>query len=185
MNSTPNTEKKNSNLIIILLSAIVVLLCAVLAVFLLRGNGPAQSSDTTSGIPKLNYASEGVTVVTDSNSLQAALDEAARKAAESSIALDYKNQAMSKDGKNFTCYLGNSPKNIYDMYIDIYADMEFKDQIFLSGLIRPGEAFKSIELTRALEPGSHKVYCAFTQVEEDLSTIHSQIVVELEFRVTK
>lgn len=184
MNSTPNTEKKNSNLIIILLAVIIALLVAVLAVFLLRGNNAAQSATPQDGgIPNLSYATTGTTVVDDQDALQAAVDEMNRIASQRGVALEYKGSASSTDGKVFSCYIANSNLNSYDMYIDVYGDAELTDHLFLSGLIRPGTAFDSIELEHPLEPGKHTVYCAFTQVEEDLETIHAQVLVTMEFFV--
>ncbi len=183
MQETQTTQKSSNRLVIGLLAVIIVLLGAVVGVLLTRdggdNSGPAQSANPSLG---LQYASEGVAAL-DQGTLQDAIDEMARKAREGTMALDYKNLAVSTDGKVFTCYLGNSNRNSYDMYIDIYADTALTDQVFLSGLIRPGEKFESIELNRVLEPGTHQLYCAFTQVEKDLSAIHAQIIVTITFEV--
>ncbi len=132
--------------------------------------------------PKIGYA-EGVTAL-DEDSLQRAVDEMYAKVEEGNIALEYRNDAFSEDGKNFECYIGNSLANEYDMYIGIYSDSTYKDELYLSGLFRPGEAFKNIELNHALEKGDHRVYVSFTQVEEDLETIHGQIMVTMDFHVS-
>ena len=182
MQETQTTQKSNNRLVIVLLSVIAVLLGAVVGVLFMKDNGdngPAQSVDSSLG---LQYATEGV-VALDQETLQDAINKAAQKAQEGRIALDYKNLAISEDGKVFVCYLGNSNRNSYDMYVDIYADSGLTDQVFLSGLIRPGEKFESIELNRTLEPGVYQFYCAFTQVEKDLSGIHGQIVVTITFEV--
>ncbi len=132
--------------------------------------------------PKIGYA-EGVTAL-DEDSLQKAVDEMYAKVDEGNIALEYRNDAFSEDGKNFECYIGNSLANEYDMYIGIYSDNTFKDELYLSGLFRPGEAFKNVELNHALEKGDHRVYVSFTQVEKDLETIHGQIMVTMDFHVS-
>ena len=177
--------QKNNRLIIILLLVIILLLCAVVGIFLLRGDNSGAAQSVTvdgTGTARLKYAEAGV-VALDQQSLQDAINAAAQKAAEGMIALDYKNIGVSEDGKTFICSLGNSNANSYDMYIDIYADVGLEDQLFLSDLIRPGEKFEKIELNRALDPGVHQVYCAFTQVEPDLETIHGQTIVTLDFKV--
>jgi len=131
------------------------------------------------------YASEGVTAVDDSNALQAAVDEAYADAAKAGIGLDYKNQAFSEDGVNFTCYLGNAAGNTLDMFIALYGDEDFTDELYVSGLIRPGTAFDSITLNHPLETGTHTVYCAFTQVavEDGQQVIDGQVIVTLDFTV--
>lgn len=141
-----------------------------------------EKTDNDSGF-KIGYATEGVTVVEDPNALQNAVDEMLKKAEEGQIALEFQNTATSNDGVNFDLYFANSELNSYDMFIAVYGDSEFKDQLFLSGLLRPGTAFKTIKLDRALEPGTHTVYVAYTQIEPDLETIHGQIIVTMEFVV--
>ena len=170
---SPNSNRK-------FLSA--VLACAML-LCTLTGCGAAQQQESD-GL-KIGYATEGVTAVEDEDALQKAVDEMYKKAAEGSIALEFKNTAISKDGVNFELYLANSESNSYDMFIAIYGDAELTDQLFLSGLLRPGTAFSTLTLDHALEPGTHTVYVVHTQVEEDLETIHAQVVITMEFVVNK
>jgi hypothetical protein len=82
------------------------------------------------------------------------------------MALEYRNDAYSDDRRTFQCYIANSQSNEYDMFIAIYADAEYNDLLYLSELLRPGSAFEQVTLERALPPGDHEVYVAFTQVEE-------------------
>ena len=134
--------------------------------------------------PKLGYA-EGTTVVEDPDALQKAVDEMYAHAAEGGVTLEYKNDARSTDGENFSCYIANAAENRYDMYLQIFADSELTDQLLLTGLIRPGSAFDNISLEHPLDPGTHRVYVAFTQVEEDLETIHAQVMVTMDFTVAE
>lgn len=167
------------------LLAVVVLLLAVILVVVLRLNGAADETTVTEGaVPKIGYA-EGVTVVDDEDSLQRAVDEMYAEAKQEGIPLSFKNDASSTDGENFTCYIANPASSHYDMYIQIFADQELTDQLFLSGLIRPGNAFETIKLDRALDAGTHRVIVALTQVEEDLATIHAQAMVTMDFTVTE
>ena len=168
-----------------LLGVIIVLLAVVLAVVLGRGSNPVESIDISDGaVPKLGYA-EGVTVVDDPDALQKAVDDMYAKAAEGNIALEYRNEATSDDGETFQCYIANALANSYDMYIDVYEDKALSNEIFLSGLFRPGEAFREIKLNQKLDPGTHQVYVAFTQVNEDLETIHGQVLVTMDFIVSE
>lgn len=173
-NSTP---QKNNRLVVILLAVIVVLLAAVLGMFVLKGEDKSEET------PKLTYAAEGITATKDVNALQAAVNEAYAKTNQKSLTVSYQRTATSSDGQNFKCYIGNAKVNLLDLYIGLYADPEYTDQLYLSGLIRPGEAFESITLDRKLPPGNHDVYVAYTQVEEDLETIHGQAFVQMEFVV--
>ena len=66
--------------------------------------------------PKLGYA-EGTTVVEDPDALQKAVDEMYAHAAEGGVTLEYKNDARSTDGENFSCYIANAAENRYDMYL--------------------------------------------------------------------
>lgn len=102
------------------------------------------------------------------------------------VTLSYRNNAYSTDGNHFNCYIANSPVNQYDFYLDIYANPEYTDRIFLSGLVRPGFVFEEIQLTRPLEVGDHTVYVVVTQVEEadGQQKIHAQVSHTMEFHVT-
>ena len=174
---TQTQSKNNQKLIIILLLLLIVLLGAVLAVFLLR--------DDTQEIPDGDVPR--ARVMLDENSLQLAMDEAMEKAADGNVALRYKNNAYSKDGTNFDCFIANSEANIYDMFLTIYADDQLTDQIFLSGLVPPGNGFESIALDHPLPPGDHMVYVAVTQVADDEETgeqvIKHQVMHTMDFHV--
>lgn len=175
-----NAKPAKKWLVPALLAFIILLLAVVLIVVLTREKGPADIPDN--GTPKIGYA-EGVTVVDDTDALQKAVDEMYDKASQGGITTEYRNDATSTDGTNFECYLGNSPLNAYDMFIAIYADAELTDQLFLSQLLRPGTVFEEIALDHPLDVGTHRVYVALTQVEEDLETIHAQVFVTMDFTV--
>lgn len=174
-------KKKNASLVPALLAVVAVLLI-VIVVMLLRGRdtGPAQSVTIGDGPPILAYA-EGVTVVDDESALQDAVNRMIEDAEKEMVA-SYRPKAFSDDGTNFTCYIANSEYNEYDMYIGLYTDLE-EDPLFLSGLMRPGQAFREVALTRSLDKGTHVVYLVFTQVEEDHTTAHGQSIVTLEMQV--
>lgn len=175
------SQSKQRWLVPALLAVVILLLAVILVVVMKPKEEPVDISDGET--PKIGYA-EGVTVVEDPDALQKAVDEMYKKAEEGSIALEYKNDASSEDGETFSCYIANSLSNSYDMYIQIFADAELTDELFLSGLLRSGTAFDTITLNHALNPGANLVYVAFTQVEEDLETIHAQVFVTMNFNVT-
>ena len=163
----PKTQSGKKWLVPALLVVIIALLAAVLFMRSCQAE-PAKTDAPEDSTPKIGYA-QGVTAVEDPDALQKAVDEMYAEAAKGGITLEYKNDASSDDGENFTCYIANAVENKYDMYIQIFADIDLTDHITLD---------------HALDPGTHEVYVAFTQVEEDLETIHSQVVVTMNFSVS-
>lgn len=145
---------------------------------------PEPESVRGAGI-QVGYAVEGVTAVEDPEAMSKAMDEAYERMQEDRITLSYRNDAFSEDGKTFSCYIANSVDNKYDMFIGIYADTELTDLLYLSQLLRPGSAFETVTLDRALEPGIHQVCVVFTTVEttEEEQLIHGETAVTMNFTV--
>lgn len=137
--------------------------------------------------PIIGYATEGVAAI-DERTLNDAVREMYEEAANApKITLQFQNDAYSDDGLNFTCSIGNSSENEYDMFIAIYPETGEADPLFVSQLLRPGQKFEHITLDRALEPGTHEVACAFTQVamEDGEQTIVNQQLIALTFHVSE
>jgi hypothetical protein len=133
----------------------------------------------------LDYATTGVSVVSDEDDFQKAYDEAVKNAQEGMISLDFRNEAHSTDGTHFDCYLANSVNNLYDMCVIISAEDNLDDHLFVSQLIPPGYAFNEVDLSRPLESGVHQLTVAFTQiaVENDEQVIKGQTLVSVNFYV--
>jgi hypothetical protein len=184
-------EKKKTWILPAVFAVLLALIAALLAALLLQGRGAQNAAVPTADVQgnnsglQVGYASEGVTVVDDPDALQKAVDEMYRKAQEPGVALEYRNDAFSSDGVEFSCYIANSTDNAYDMFINIYADQALTDEIFLSELLRPGQAFEKITLKHSLGAGVHTVYVAFTQVEvvDGEQQIHQQVMVTMDFHV--
>lgn len=140
-----------------------------------------ESEENSSG-PKLKYASQGVTAI-DEDSLQKSVNELMKADEGDRMALYYKNNAYSTDGNNFTCFIGNSPANPKDAYFVLCKDSELEDVVYISDLLRPGEAFESLTLEDALGEGSHTIYCGQTMVNEN-QEITNQLVFTLQFNVS-
>lgn len=178
-NSNKNSNSNNKTKIIIAISAAVVVIAVCITVIILSRD---KESDSTG----IAYASEAV-VVLDQDSLQAAVNAAQANARNNMVALSYQNNAYSTDGKTFSCFIANSGENIFDMFLAIYADADMTDQVYLSGLVRPGSGFEEITLDRELEPGDHTMYVAVTQVvteEDGTQVIKNQVVHTIDFHVT-
>lgn len=168
--------------VMIPLVAVVVVLCVVVValVMTLQNQNDAEPAADSGGA--IGYA-DGVTVVDDESALQAAVDQM-MKDAENEMVASFQNQAFSEDGKTFTCYIANSEYNEYDMFIALYTEIsDDAEPLYLSGLMRPGEAFREITLDETLDKGVHDVYLVMTQVEDDHSTLHGQSVVTIQMQV--
>ena len=183
MSQAPETTNSSSNTTKIVIAAaavIIVLAVCITAVILFRGDGSADTPESGIG-----YA-QGASVVLDEDALQAAIDEAQRNAEEGLVALNYQNDAFSKDGKNFSCYIVNDAANLFDMFLTICTDAEMTDQLLLTGLVPPGSGFQKITLDRALEKGSHTVYVAVTMVdteEDGTQVMKAQVIHTMNFHV--
>lgn len=175
------TSGSSQKIIIVGLIFITVLLAAVIMLLSKRQLANVEDGNT----PKIGYASDA-TVFLDEDALQAAMDEAMQNAANGTVALQYKNNAYSDDGVNFECHIVNSTGNRYDAFFAIYTDAEMTDQIFLSGLVRPGSGFEKITLDHALDSGTNVVYVAVTLVdteEDGTQSIKAQVVHTMDFHV--
>lgn len=194
-------EKKDSKskVIIILLIIVIVLLVAGVgagAIFIFGGQNTANEAQTTPApvvtqAPEtekkndnpliLDYDSSAVAL--DSDILQKQYDELRELAKNGYVNLEFQNVAISSDGINFTCHLGNSEANVQDMFFNIYKDKSLEEQIYLSGLIAPGTAIDSFVSEIKLDPGEYAAIILFTTVSDDHQTMTSQTPVELTLRV--
>lgn len=120
---------------------------------------------------KIGYDTDAV-VMTDEDELQKLVDEMNKN--EGEISLEYKNIATSKNGTDFDCHIVNSAKNKYDMYIELYTDVQYTEELYLSKLMKPGSGIKNFQCAKKLEPGSYEVVLVYTFVENDHETIHTQ-----------
>lgn len=171
-------EAKNSSkkTIIILLIVIIALLLGggAAAIILLNRDG---GEDTESG--GIKYETNVGMVKPNED-----LAEKLREGTEDRIPLHFSTSAISKDGENFTCVLGNPEGAKYDIYFDIYADAECTEQIYLSGLVAPGSQLESFKSSKVFPEGTHDVVLVVTQVEDDHKTLHLQTSVYLTLNVT-
>lgn len=188
-NAPSEQGKKSNRFLILLLIVLIVLMGGVLAAVLLNrggGNAVPDSGGTPSaavGGARIGYAESAV--ILEQDSLQKAVDEMYEKVKDGNVALDYKNSAVSSDGQTFACYINNSERNKYDMFIGIYADKAYTDELYVSELLRPGTGFDQITLNRSLDKGTHTVYVAYNLVDEEdgEQVIKGQLVVTMEFTV--
>lgn len=180
---------------------LLVAVCAVLVTLSLSGcvfnlggifNRDKDDGETKpSPVGALSWATEGVTVVTDPENLGERVDRMYESASAEGISVEYKNEAFSTDGVTFDCYIGNPLKSSFPMYITVYADTTFQEELFVSGLLKPGQAFNKVVMSRALEDGVNVLPVCYTQVYEphtaendtDDFAIRAQTVITLNFNV--
>lgn len=178
-NSAAGKVSAPPNKLIIAIAALAVVVIGATAVIVYTLNSREEAS---SGLT-IDYATDAG-VFLDQDSLQAAMDKAMENSGN--ISLRYQNDAMSTDGVNFDCYIING--NGSDMFLAIYADAEMTDQLFLSGLLRPGSGFEKLTLDHKLDKGDHTVYVALTLVdtgEDGIQTIIGQVVHTMDFHVSE
>lgn len=193
-------DSKSKTIIILLIVIIVLLIGGGVTAFVLLSNGSQQQpASVTEGVstpqqtaapettaadnkPKLAY--EAGAIALDEDSLQKAYDEAVKKTEEGYISLDFFNEAYSTDGENFECRIGNAPENTSDMYCAIYLDSSFSQQVYLSGLIRPGEQIAKFKSNIKLETGTHEAILVLTQVMDDHETLKAETSVVLQLVVS-
>lgn len=175
-------QKPLDKRLIAVIIALVLIIAALCGYLVYRSTVTIDDGD----VPRVGYAAEAK-VMLDQESLQAAMDAAMANARDGNVSLLYQNDAYSKNGKDFDCYIVNSASNKYDMFLTIYADAKMSDQVFLSGLVPPGSGFENITLDRALESGDHEVVVVVTQVDTDENgeqVIKNQVAHTMEFHVT-
>lgn len=155
-----------SKWIVLLVIAVIVLAAGCVLLFVWKSKDKEEDDGG-----KIGYDTNAV-VVTEEDELQKLADEMNKNDGE--ISLEYKNVATSQDGSNFNCYIANSAKNRYDMYVGIYTDVNYSEELYLSKLMKPGSGIKNFQCKKKPEPGVHDVVMVFTFVENDHATIHSQ-----------
>lgn len=187
MSETSQKQKNNSKIVIIIMAVLIVVLIVLIAMLALRKDTPSEDNDSASADTTVSQQtlSPGV-LMYDANAvglseddLQKQVDEMFERAKEGTMALQFKNTAFSADGINFSCEIGNSIKNNYDMYINIYKDDSLEEQILLTGLIPPGSGIENFQSEVQLDPGRYEALLVLTQVEDDHATLHAQLSVVL------
>lgn len=164
-----NEKKKNKALVPILLIILIVVIVAV-GIIVIKLLTKEDDKPTTSG----NWIGIGY----EQNATILTSGEIAYSQPEG-IAVRFNPLAVSADGENFECEIANSYGNTLDMYLDIYVDLVDMEEIYLSGLMRPGEGITHFKTNRVMPKGTYDVVLVLTLVEDDHQTIHSQSNVAL------
>lgn len=155
------------------------------------GDTETVEEATPDPIGALSWASEGVTVTENPEELARRVGELYAAAADEGVGVEYKNEAFSLDGQNFDCYIGNPGSSHFPLFITIYADTTYQEELFVSGLIAPGQAFSRVTLSRPMEEPVSVLPVCYTQVYEphtgpndtDDFTIRAQAVLTINFNI--
>jgi hypothetical protein len=187
-------EKKDSKskigLIVLFIVIGVLLIGGAVTLMIILSQKPAnvqvQESSTTAVTTeknplKLSYDVDAVAL--DEKSLENQIDQL-QKVAEGYITLEYQNDAFSEDGKVFSCYLANATENTEDMFIGIFTDATMAEQIYLSGLLKPGSVIQNFTSEIPFEEkGTYSAVAIFTTVDDDHETLTGQIPVAIKLTV--
>jgi len=172
-------EKKSSKIVILIVIMAVILLALIgVVIYLFLAKEPEEEPVPNNG-GIIQYEAH----VVNYEDAQRVYDEMQKRADEGTVDVSYVVNAYSEDGVNFTCDIENPVTNDYDMYLNIYKDADFKEQILLTGLIPPGSGIKEFESEIPLDPGEYKTVLVMTLVEDDHSTLHGQSKVYLNLHV--
>lgn len=158
------TEKKNSKTNVLLIVVIVLLVAIIIggiAIFLKLSKKPLESQ----AVKKIGTEAGVITNEDDFANMK--LDE------PFSFTTMYERDIYIKNGKEATCYIGNSDSNYYDdMYIQIYIDDpnnsdELGEEIYVSQIIPRGSHIESFTTNRKLEPGNYPGTLVYSCVDEE------------------
>ena len=181
-------EKNSSKGIIILLIVIIVLILAVGiigAIFLLGNDDDddlsANAETSVSYAFTLPYEMGAVAI--DEDAFKDQINALHEMTEEGYFTLSFKRVAISADGENFACSIGNDASNRYDMYIDLYEDDSLENQLYISALLRPGSKIDNFKSSKKFAPGDYETVLVLTQVEDDHATLHGQSMVYLTLHV--
>lgn len=186
LNTVKTNREKKKLLAIIIAAGVVIALLSVLVVgIILENNGnPDKPSGTLQHLDngKLKYDDSAIVLDKDS---QQGVNEVHQKIEDGYISLAHKNQAYSKDGESFDCYINNNADNKYDFYVTVYDNRNADEMLYISGLIPPGSGIDSFKSEVKLDSGAYDALLVITQVEDDHETIHGgQLFLALRLNVS-
>lgn len=179
MAENSKSSKKTVTILVIIIVLLLLLGAGGVTWFLLSkepgGTGISEPQLTENG--EIPYAID-VGVVTPNE-----LVELIQQDANHEIPLHFSTHAVSSDGENFKCVLGNPPGARYDMYYDMYADSNFTERIYTSGLIAPGTQIENFKSNKKFPKGETDVFAVVTTVDDDHKTLIAQNSIVITFIV--
>jgi len=169
-------SKSKKGILILIVIIILILLLIIggliwyISTVLKKDPMSVENTDKSQG--KIGY--EATVIVDNPDALQDAVDGLIEQAAEGTMTLEMKTEAVSADGLNFKCQLGNAQENRYEMFMVIYRD-DTQEEIYRSGLLPIGTHIESFTTNKPIDEGVYEGTIVYNQVEDDQETIHSQV----------
>lgn len=175
-------EKKSSNnKIVIILIIVIVLLLAGGAVFFIMNNKSDKEGDTTTSGKQIPL--EVNAGVLNPDKLKEWNESVLAEMEDNQIPIMFSPTAISKDGKNFSCEIGNPPGAKYYIYLDMYSDTTLSEEVYLSGLLDGGQGITTFETSKTFPKGETDIVLVVSTVQEDRKTIVAQTMVALTLQV--
>ena len=187
--------KRQKTIIILLVIIIIILIICKIIIIIHCVTNHTQTTSGISGISSvivpedvkdnnpLRLKHEGGAMAIDETSLQDLVDDLL-KTPPGYISLNFRNTAISKDGEHFDCFIANDPSNNFDVFLTLYSDATRTDQLYLSGLISPGEAIYTFRTERTLDYGMYdQCVLVISEVSEDGTQLISQTNIALTLQV--
>lgn len=176
-------EKKSSNnkIVIILIIVIVLLVAGGVTFFILNGKKPAESG-TTSGKQIPLEVNAGVL---NPDKMKEWNESVLAEMEDYQIPIAFSPTAISQDGENFSCEIGNPPGAKYYIYLDMYSDTTLSEEVYLSGLLEPGQGITTFKTNRAFPKGETDIVLVISTVQDDRETMVAQTMVALTLQVAE
>lgn len=177
-------EKKSSNkkIIIILIIIIVLLLVGGAVFFIMNNKSGKEGEESTSGKQIPLEVNAGVV---NPDHMKEWNESVLAEMEDNQVPIIYSPTATSADGENFSCEIGNPEGAKYYIYLDMYSDTTLSEEVYLSGLLAPGQGITSFKTNRAFPKGETDIVLVITTVRDDRATIVAQTMVVLTLQVSE
>lgn len=163
-------------LLILLIVGIIIVLALILKKDKNKNDETGENVEPTATTTPVRYDSNIIVGKDD-----AASDEVGN-VEDGQMNLEMKDVAISKDGKNFSCYICNAKENAFDMFFTIRDPVTNKD-IYKSGLIPVGARIETFKIDNPIDKGKHRCVLIYHQMESDGTTEHATVSVEITLKV--
>lgn len=159
-------EKKNSKtnaLLMVVIVLLVVVIIGGIAAYAKMGKKEPAPAPQTAAVQKIGMEAGVIT-----NEEDAAGIEVGEPFTFTTL---YERDIYITNGKEASCYIGNSDLNYYnDMYIQIYLNDEndeMAEEIYVSQIIPRGSHIESFTANRELEPGDYRGTLLHSCIDEE------------------
>lgn len=174
-------EKKSSNKkIIIILIIIIVLLLVGGAVFFIWNAKSGEGGESTSGNQIPLEVNAGVL---SPDKLKEWNESVLAEIEDNQVPIIFAPTATSVDGENFSCEIGNPAGAKYYIYLDMYSDTSLSEEVYLSGLLAPGQGITGFKTNKSFSTGETDIVLVITTVQDDRKTIVAQTMMVLTLQV--